>query len=164
MVKKPIVISLFSLLLFIALTYYFISFTVELNTQTLKLDDLLDLLEEVSHDKVLLLITSLITLLTIFSTLIQYLISKFLLIIFSNKVKVRIYYALLPKSLILVLNILFMGLFGITNSWLYVFTAFVGSIFIYLFFQYKKENWKAALIFSSVFLLDSIVSIGKEIF
>src|SRR5690606_30550316 len=136
--KHPKLISLISFVLFIFLNFYFITFTIELNGYIVEMDDLKLLLEDISYDTMLNLISVITTVLTTISFLFQYIIGKFLLIIFAPENKSRLFYALIPKVFIMILNIVFMGVLHIQNSWLYMFTALLGAVLILLFFQYQQ--------------------------
>lgn len=146
------------------INFYFISLTIEINGFSEQLKDLDELLDNISHEKIVLIISIVTTVITMISLLVQYIIGKFLLIIFVSNVKSHLFYALIPKILIMIINIVFIGVWQIHNSWLYMFTALMGSIVILLFFQYKKENWKASILFAAAFIIDALISLGKEIF
>ncbi|MBW4854128.1 hypothetical protein MH138_01360 [Bacillus safensis] len=163
MEQRPRITSLISLVIFIFANYYFVTFAIELNGYISKLDDLKALLEDISYETMLNLIVVITTTLTTISLLVQYLIGKFLLMIFAPEVKSKLFYALIPKILIMFINVICMGILQINNLWLYMFTALIGAVLILLFFQYKKENWKASILFAAPFIIDALISLGKEI-
>ncbi len=164
--KHTKLISFFIFIVYVLLNYYFVSFSVadQLSESTGKLNDLKYLLEDISYKNLLLIITIITTIITTFSLLIQYIIGKFLLVIFAPDVHCHLFYALIPKTIIIVINIIFVGILQIHNSWLYMFTAFIGSIAVLLFFQYKNKSWKASMLFAAAFIIDPIFSLSKEIF
>ncbi|AMM90673.1 membrane protein [Bacillus pumilus] len=164
MEQRPRITSLISLIIFIFANYYFVTFAIELNGYISILDDLKALLEDISYETMLNLIVVITTTLTTISLLVQYLIGKFLLMIFAPEVKSKLFYALIPKILIMFINVICMGILQINNLLLYMLTALIGSVLILLFFQYKKENWKASILFATPFIIDALISLGKEIF
>lgn len=164
MEQRPRITSLISLVIFIFANYYFVTFAIELNGYISKLDDLKALLEDISYETMMNLIAVITTTLTTISLLVQYLIGKFLLMIFAPEVKSKLFYALIPKILIMFINVICMGILQINNLLLYMLTALIGSVLILLFFQYKKENWKASILFAALFIIDALTSLGKEIF
>ncbi|MGX9290255.1 hypothetical protein ACSLGF_03335 [Bacillus sp. A015] len=163
MEQRPRITSLISLVIFILANYYFVTFAIELNGYISKLDDLKALLEDISYETMLNLIVVITTTLTTISLLVQYLIGKFLLMIFAPEVKSHLFYALIPKILIMFINVICMGILQVHSLWLYIFTALIGSILILIFFQYKKANWKASILFAAPFIIDALISLGKEI-
>ncbi|MED1747254.1 MULTISPECIES: hypothetical protein [Bacillus] len=163
MEQRPRITSLISLVIFILANYYFVTFAIELNGYISKLGDLRALLEDISYDTMLNLIVVITTTLTTISLLVQYLIGKFLLMIFAPEVKSHLFYALIPKILIMFVNVICMGILQVHSLWMYIFTALIGSILILIFFQYKKANWKASILFAAPFIIDALISLGKEI-
>ncbi len=116
-----------------------------------------------SYETMLNLIVVITTILTTISLLVQYLIAKFLLMIFAPEVKSHLFYALIPKIIIMFINVICMGILQIHSLWLYIFTALIGAVLILFFFQYKKANWKASILFATPFIMDALISLGKEI-
>ncbi|MER3124075.1 hypothetical protein ABQG68_01570 [Bacillus pumilus] len=163
MEQRPRITSLISLVIFILANYYFVTFAIELNGYISKLDDLRALLEDMSYETMLNLIVVITTILTTISLLVQYLIAKFLLMLFAPEVKSHLFYALIPKIIIMFINVICMGILQIHSLWLYIFTALIGAVLILFFFQYKKANWKAAILFAAPFMIDALISLGKEI-
>ncbi|MBY8911989.1 hypothetical protein KY305_04345 [Bacillus sp. YC2] len=164
MEKHARLTSFVSLIVYVFLNFYFISLVIEMNGFSEELKDLHNLLDNFSHRKLVLIISVVTTVITMISLLVQYIIGKFLLIIFASNVKSHLFYALIPKILIMIINIIFIGIWQIHNSWFYLFTALMGSIVILLFFHYKKENWKASILFAASFIIDALFSLGKSIF
>ncbi|MDF2004119.1 hypothetical protein P2Q02_15855 [Bacillus pumilus] len=163
MEQRPRITSLISLVIFIMANYYFVTFAIELNGYISQLDDLRAMLEDMSYETMLNLIVVITTILTTISLLVQYLIAKFLLIIFAPEVKGHLFYALIPKIIIMFINVICMGILQIQSLWLYLFTALIGAALILFFFQYKKANWKASILFAAPFIIDAFISLGKEI-
>lgn len=163
MEKRPRLVSLISLIFFVFANYYFVTFAIELNGYIVELDDLRAMLEDISYETMFNLIAVITTVLTTISLLVQYIIGKFLLIIFVPEIKSRLFYALIPKILITFVNIIFMGFLHIHSLWLYMVTALLGTILILIFFQYKNKSWKASILFASPFILDAVFSLVKEI-
>lgn len=163
---KLILLSIFLLIAYLLLNYYFVSIVADNQISILSQDieDLKYVLNDISHENFVLIITVISTLTAIFGLLIQYLIGKFLLVIFASDVKSHLYHALIPKVLILIINLIFIEVFQIHNNGVYLSTALIGSILILLFFQYQKQNWKASLLFSSAFIIDALISLGKSVF
>jgi hypothetical protein len=162
--KRPRLTSLISLILFVFVNYYFVTFAIDINGYIIELEELEALLEDISYENMILTIAIITTVITTISLLVQYIIGKFLLIIFIPEVKSKLFYALIPKILIMIINIIFMGILHIHSSWLYMFTALLGAVLIMFFFQYKKENWKASILFAAPFTIDALFSLGKELF
>lgn|SRR5690606_14344237 len=138
-----------------------------INELTETLNDLYNDLKktfEVSYSKMILIVSVVTTVITTISFLVQYIIAKFLLIIFSPNIKSNMFYALIPKTLIIIINIIFMKIGDIYIYWFYLLTSVIGSIMVLLFFQYKKENWKASILFAAPFITDALFSFGKEVF
>ena len=166
MEKHPKLISLISFIIYVFLNYYFVSFSVanQISGFSGELIDLNKLLDDISHENLVLIIAIITTILTTISLFIQYIIGKFLLVLFTSNVHGHLFYALFPKIFITVINIICMGLWQIHNLWFYMSTALIGSVLILLFFQYKKGNWKASFLFAAPFIVDPLISLGKAIF
>lgn len=165
--KYPKLISFVSFILYVLLNYYFLSFAV-----SYKIVGYLEEFEEIRELRKILsdninfeeIVTNFSLFLTLISFLVQYIIAKFLLTIFSPDIKVYLYYALVPKLFITMVNIIFIGLFQIYNLLLYQFTALLGAFLIMFFLKCKKANWTASILFSSIFLLDSLYTFGKSLY
>lgn len=159
-------LSLFSLIAFLLLNYYFVSMIADNQISILSRDmeDLKSVLNDISHENFVLIVTIISTITTTFGLLIQYLIGKFLLVIFASEIKSYLFHALIPKIFIVIINLFFIGVYQIHNNWLYLSTALIGSILILFFFQYQKKNWKASLLFSSAFIIDALISLGRLMF
>ena len=156
--KYPKLISIGSFILYIILNYFFVTFASTHQIAGLS-EEFKEINEMLSNSTSLLEIITILTLITtIIAVLAQYIIGKFLLIIFKPGIKTYLYYALAPKVLI------FIGVFQIYNAWLYQITALIGAFLIILFIQYKKNNWTVALLFSAIFLIDPLYSLGKSLY
>lgn len=163
---KLILLSIFSFIVYMLLNYYFVSIVADNQISILSQDveDLKYVLDNISHENFVLIITVISTIITTFGFLIQYLIGKFLLVIFAPDVKSHLFHALIPKVFIVIINLTFIGVFQIYNNWFYLTTALIGAISILLFFQYQKQNWKGSLLFSAAFIIDPLISLGRSIF
>ncbi|MGX4669382.1 hypothetical protein JNUCC74_09225 [Cerasibacillus sp. JNUCC 74] len=163
---KLLLLSFFLLSVYVLLNYYFIFLVADnqINLLSQDLEDLKYVLDNISHKNLVLIVTIISTFTTTLGLLVQYLIGKFLLVIFASNVQSHLFHALIPKVFIMIINLIFMGVLEIHNTWLYLLTALIGSILILFFFQYKKQNWKASLLFSSAFIIDALFSLCKTIF
>lgn len=164
MEKHTRLTSFISLIVYVLLNYYFVSFAIQINGVSEELNGLHKLLDNISHENIIMTIAIITTITTTISLLIQYIIGKFLLILFVSNIKGHLFYVLIPKIFIMIINMIFIGVGQVHDSWLYMSTALIGSIIILLFFQYKKENWKASILFALAFIMDALFSLGKEIF
>lgn len=164
MEKHPKLISFFSFILYVVLNYFFVSFATEHQIAGFS-DEFAEVKKLLADgDSLRQIITTIAAIVTTVSVLVQYIIGKFLLVVFVPGTKTHLYYALMPKLLVLMVNIIFIGVFNIQNTWLYLSTALIGALLIMFFIQYKRNNWKATILFSLVFLLDSVFSLGKSIY
>lgn len=163
---KLFLLSFLLLSVYVLLNYYFISLIADNQISLLSkdLEDLKYMLDNISHENLVLLVTIFSTFTTTLGLLVQFIIGKFLLVIFASNVQSHLFDALIPKVIIMVINLTFMVILDIHSTWFYLSTALIGSILILLFFQYKKQNWKASLLFSSAFIIDALFSLVKTIF
>lgn len=166
MEKHAKLISFISFIGYSILNYYFVSFSVTNQIKGIsgEINDLNKLLEDISHENLVLIITIITVIATTAFLLMQYIIGKFLLFLFASDVQSHLFYVLIPKIFITVINIFFMRIWQINNSWLYIFTSLLGAIAVLLFFQHIKENWKASMLFAAALIFDPLLSLGKEIF
>jgi hypothetical protein len=162
---KLISLSILTLITYIYLNYYFAFFMIEneITKYSEELSSLRQLLEDVAQENLILILVIITIIITTISLLIQYIIGKFLLMLFTLDVNSHLFHVLIPKIFIMIINLLFIMIWEIYDSWFYLTTALIGSILIMLFFQYNKKNWKASILFSVVFILDPLFSIVKEI-
>lgn len=161
MEKKPKLTALILIIIYIILMFFFIYSYVPIGNLNKAVISLNKILVNLSELQVTILVAVIASLGSLISFLIQYVIAKFLFIIFSFKSKIYIYYALIPKSILMLLNIIFVKFFLINNEWFYTLSAFIASVFILLYFQYKNINWKHSFVFAAPFLIDSIISLSK---
>ena len=150
------------ILFYIIVHYVFIRFFIEIDSVQKKLASIYELFE-LSQKELNLIISIGLVIFTLTYLLIQYLIAKFLVLIFVEKLKPKIEYVFIPKVFITILNIIFISIFSIQTSWFYAFTAFFGAIFILMFTQFKSNTWKFSIIFSIPFLFDAITQLIREI-
>nr|WP_277717624.1 hypothetical protein [Priestia flexa]WEZ10400.1 hypothetical protein P5663_21060 [Priestia flexa]WEZ10410.1 hypothetical protein P5663_21005 [Priestia flexa] len=162
---KLISLSILSLIAYIYLNYYFTFFTIEnrITKYSEEMSALNQLLKDMTQENLISILVIITIIVTTLSLLVQYLVGIFLLMLFTDKVKSQLFYALIPKIIIMSINVIFIVTWQIYDSWLYLTTALVGSILIMFLFQYKKQNWKASILFSIAFILDPVISIVKEI-
>lgn len=95
---------------------------------------------------------------TFLGVLLQYVIGKFLLIIFNYRFKVPLFTVMLPKALVLLISVVLFSLFH--NSWTIVsiLISFGGSLLILAILQAITKNIVASFIFTLPFFTDILLS------
>jgi hypothetical protein len=157
--KHPKLISFFWLIIYTILTFFFLSLLIKTGGGFDKeIKDLAKLIDRGSPQKILLVISVLTTLL---STVVAYFIARFLLFFFTTDIKCNMSDILIPKSLVIIVNILFITLLNLYDPRIFMLTAFIGAIGILLLFQLKKKNWLGSIIFSIPFIADALLSLAK---
>ncbi|MEC1966744.1 hypothetical protein P9G36_06900 [Bacillus cereus] len=159
--KYSKLVSLSWLIIYIILTSLFLLLFIENGGKfDEEIKDLSQFIERVSPETILLLISVILTLL---STFVSYYIARFLLLFLVTDIKTNMSDMLIPKSLVMVINILIINLFSLYDPEIFIFTSFIGAIGILLLSQVKKKNWKVSIVFSLPFILDATISLTKAI-
>lgn len=159
--KKEFFLSIISILIYAILVYIYIylMLPIILNSIANNSLDLKNFFEnEYSLYKTLAILS---TIFIIAMTIIQYLISRFLILMFFDdefKNVIYMYLVFLPKSLTVILSIIFFFVFGKYNYNLYIIPQIIGITVMMLFVNHKIKNWKAVIVFSVIYILDIIYS------
>ncbi|MDP7981444.1 hypothetical protein [Bacillus multifaciens] len=159
--KYPGLISLFWFVIYTMLTCFFVSLFIEVGGKfDEEIKGLSQFIDRVSPKTIILIISVLMTLL---GTVVAYIIAKFLLLFFVTDTKSNMSDMLIPKSLVMIVNILIITLLNLYNPSVFILTSFIGSIGILLLFQAKKKNWKVSIVFSLPFIVDASLSLAKTV-
>ncbi|GAA0308565.1 hypothetical protein GGQ92_001151 [Gracilibacillus halotolerans] len=149
-------------IVYILITFYFTNISIEvfeISGLNEFLKELHAIFDDISNKMLIAILSAIATFIIIISFLVQFIIAKFLLMIFFPNIKSDLSLILAPKIFIAINNILFIQIGEIYNSSFYTFTAFIGSFLILFLFQYNVRNWKASILFATPFIADPLFSL-----
>lgn len=162
--EKHFLKSLLSFFFYILLMFMFIYFYISISGYDNVLKQLKDLFPDFSKNDAILFASVIMSIISIIGFFVQYLISIFLIKVFLRDMKPKIYYALFPKTIILICNIIFVKFFLLNNEILYLISALFSVLLIYIYSLYKQNNWKFSIIFVFPFFVDAFVSFIRYFF
>lgn len=163
MKNKTIVISLLLLIIYALVSTLFIFMYIPVSDFNKYIVSLNKVLTNLSDLQINMLVSVTLSVISIVSFLIQYVIVKFLFTIFSIKEKAYMYFALIPKLIFISLNIIFLLVFSIKEAWIFSFSALIATIFIFIYFYYKNKKIFPSILFVAPFIIDASISLIKMI-
>lgn len=125
-----------------------------------EMKDISKLITNISPE-ILLTIISLI--ITVIGLLVEYVIAKFLLLIFVPSIKPNFIYVISPKLIAILLNTILITLFNVDTKVIFLTITLLGSLGIFFIFFSKKKSLMATILFSAPFILDAAIALIKEI-
>lgn len=162
--KKQFLKSLLSFVFYILLVFIFIYFYISISGYEDVLKQLKTVFPDFSTNDTILFAAVLMSIISIIGFLIQYLISIFLTKVFLKNMKPRMYYALFPKIIILICNIIFVKFFLLNNEILYLISTLFSVLLIFIYSLYKQNDWKFSIVFITPFFVDAFVSFIRYFF
>lgn len=155
----------YQLLMFLACIFITAIF-IWLYTKSGALDSELSKLRRITSSldpKVIVTIVS--TALTIISVLVEYIIAKFLLLIFYKKRAhtTELSDVLIPKTIVYILNIVILLLLSLNYEKVFSITSIGGAVLTFFLIEHKNKNIPSSLVFSAPFLIDTLYS-GFKVF
>lgn len=109
------------------------------------------------------IIIGIVTVVTIISLLIEYFISKFLMVLFFEKHLrfLTVNDAVIPKIITYILNIIMLKTISTNYQQAFSITAILGALLTFILFQRKNKNFLSSLVFALPFILDTLYSAFK---
>lgn len=100
---------------------------------------------------------------TLISTFVKYGIAKLLTILCSESRPTKLVDVLIPKSIVIIFNIVMMAVFKVNSHNFFLYMALIGALLIFLMsYNRQRRGWNS-FIFTLPFLIDAFVSLVKNL-